>query len=360
VTASDALTADADARTDFGYRVLVFRRGRLSGRWSRRSAVVGTILGVTALSLTIVAVSIGTYPLSLAQIASALIGTADAQTTLLVTGWRLPRALIALACGVALALSGAIFQSLTRNPLGSPDIIGFSSGSYTGAVVMMLAVGSTRYLDVAAASLVGGCATAIVVYVLATRNGSAQPFRLIIMGIGVGALLSSLNSALMLFVDVDTAMLAAVWAAGSLNGLGYEQLVPLAGVLAILVVALAILAPSIGQLESGDDAARGVGVRANAVRSASVVVGVALTALVTAAAGPISFVALAAPQIARRLTRSPGLNLTSSALVGASVLLASDILAQRLGFPVGVVTAALGGAYLAWLLATEFRRTQRI
>nr|WP_269329121.1 iron chelate uptake ABC transporter family permease subunit [Kineosporia babensis] len=328
----------------------------MSGLWSTRSLVVCTGLVAVTFLLMVVSLGMGTYPLAFDRVLGALLGVGDdSQARLLVVGWRLPRALFAIVCGIALGLSGAIFQSLTRNPLGSPDIIGFSSGSYTGAIVVMLVIGSTRYLEIAAGSLIGGCLTAAVVYLLAVRGRTVQPFRLIIMGIGVGAVLSSLNSTLMLFVNVDTAMLAAVWAAGSLNGLGYEQLRPTVLILVLFLALLAFVAPRMRQLELGDDAAQALGTRTGRARSGAVVLGVALTALVTAAAGPISFVALAAPQIARRLVRGPGLALVPSALVGALVLLASDVLAQRLGFPVGVVTATLGGAYLAWLLADEFR-----
>ncbi|UVY84108.1 iron chelate uptake ABC transporter family permease subunit [Brachybacterium sp. NBEC-018] len=345
----------AAPRLDHGYRALTPRRGRVSALVPVRSAVVCALLLLVTAALGIVSLGLGSFPLSVPEVIDALLGRSDAQARLLVVGWRLPRMLVAVLCGGALALSGAVFQSLTRNPLGSPDIIGFSSGSYTGAIVVMLLLGSNRYLDVAAGALTGGAVTAAVVYLLALSRGSVQSFRLIIMGIGVGALLSSLNSGLMLMVDVDTAMLAAVWGAGSLNALGHEQLRPLALVLLVLVVLLAAVTAPLRQLELGDDAARALGLRANRVRAVAVVLGVALTALVTAAAGPIAFVALAAPQIARRLVRGSGLLLVPSALTGALVLLASDVLAQRLGLPVGVVTVSLGGGYLAWLLAAEFR-----
>lgn len=344
------------ARLEHGYRALAPRVGRVSGLLPVRSVLVCAALLVAVIVLGVAALAMGTYPVRIGGVLEALLGRSDQQTRLLVVGWRLPRVLFAILCGVALALSGAVFQSLTRNPLGSPDIIGFSSGSYTGAIVVMLLLGSTRYLDIAAGALVGGCATAAVVYLLAMRRGSVQSFRLIIMGIGIGAMLSSLNSGLMLMVDVDTAMLAAVWGAGSFNALGQEQLAPMALALIVLLVLVTGIAAPLRQLELGDDAARSLGLRANRVRAISVVLGVALTALVTAAAGPISFVALAAPQIARRLVKGSGLLLVPSALVGAFVLLGSDVLAQRLGFPVGVVTVSLGGTYLAWLLAAEFRR----
>lgn len=345
------------ATVDHGYRAVSFRMGRVSELLGVRSIVVCSILAVATLALGIVSLGLGVYTLTPGQVLEALFYLdADPRARLVVFDWRLPRLLFAIFCGVSLALSGAIFQSLTRNPLGSPDIIGFSTGSYTGAIVVMLLLGSTRYLEVAAGALIGGAVTAAIVYLLALRRGTVGTFRLIIMGIGVAALLGSLNSMLLLSADVDSAMLAAVWAAGSLNGLGHEQLWPMGGMLALLLGIVVALAPRVRQLELGDDAARALGVRANRVRAAAVIVGVALTALVTAAAGPIAFIALASPQIARRLVGGTGLVLIPSAIVGAFVLLASDVLAQLLGYPVGVVTVIVGGGYLIWLLASEYRR----
>ncbi|BAU94523.1 ABC transporter permease [Corynebacterium suranareeae] len=342
---------------DHGYRTVKLRAGRFSNWFSVRSMIVCAVLLAAILVLGVVSLGLGTYKLSPSDVLEALIYIdADPRARLTVFQWRLPRTLFAIACGIALALSGAIFQSLTRNPLGSPDIIGFSTGSYTGAIFVMLFFGSTRYLDIAGGSLIGGCITAAVVYLLAIRRGTVGSFRLIIMGIGVGALLGSLNSMLMLSVSVDEAMMASVWAAGSLNGLSHEQLWPMVAVLLIFLVFVALIAPGVRQLELGDDASRGLGVKANVTRAAAVIVGVALTALVTAAAGPISFIALASPQIARRLVGGTGLILVPSALVGAFVLLASDVIAQLVGFPVGVLTVIVGGAYLIWLLINEYRR----
>ena len=287
------------ARLGHGYRAFSPRIGRVSALIPVRTVIVSGILVAAVSALGIASLGMGTYPLGIGEVVDALLGRSDPQARLLVVGWRLPRMLFAVLCGVALALSGAVFQSLTRNPLGSPDIIGFSSGSYTGAIVVMLLLGSSRYLDIAAGALLGGCVTAAVVYLLAMRRGTVQSFRLIIMGIGVGAMLSSLNSGLMLMVSVDSAMLAAVWGAGSLNALGHEQLWPMALALTVLLLLVAGLAAPLRQLDPWDDATRfrAQGLRANRVRALAVVLGVALTALVTAAAGPITFEsALAAPR----------------------------------------------------------------
>ena len=158
--------------------------------------------------------------------------------------WRLPRVLLALMLGAALGMSGAIFQSLTRNPLGSPDIIGFNSGAYTGALVVILLIGGTYY-EIAVGALVGGIATAAVVYLLAYKRG-VQGFRLIIVGIAISAMLGSVNTWMILKAKLDDAMAAAVWGAGSLNGLGWTQVWPVVVVLAILRSA----DPGVGQADA--------------------------------------------------------------------------------------------------------------
>lgn len=186
-----------------------------------------------------------------------------------------------------------------------------------------------------------------------------QGFRLIVVGIGVAAMLTAFNAWMIREAELQVAMSAAIWGAGSLNGLGFEQLVPVAIVLCVVVPMALLLSRPMRQLEMGDDAARASGVNANRTRLALMVLGVALTAIVTAAAGPISFIALAAPQIARRLTRSAGIALIPSALTGGLLLLAADWAAQHafgVQLPVGVMTVSIGGLYFIWLLIREGRK----
>jgi iron complex transport system permease protein len=239
----------------------------------------------------------GTYPLDVDQVIAALSGRETGLVRDIVVEWRLPRVLAAVVFGAALGVSGAVFQSLTRNPLASPDVIGFSTGSYTGALVVILVTGGS-YTALAGGALVGGILTAAVVYLLAYRRG-VQGFRLIIVGIGVSAMLASLNSWMILRADLDVAISAAMWGAGSLGAITWAQVTGGAVVIGVLLVGCAGLGGSLRQLELGDDTAKAQGVSVERARLALVVIGVALTATVTAAAGPISFVALAAPQIAR-------------------------------------------------------------
>ena len=318
------------------------------------TVVVGLLAGIGA----ILSIAIGTSQLSLGEVLSGLLGTADPGTVLIVREWRMPRALLAALFGVALGMSGAVFQSLTRNPLGSPDVIGFSSGSYTGALIVLLVTGG-GYVAVAAGALAGGVLTALAVFLLAYRGG-VQGFRLIIVGIGVSAMLAALNTYLMLRASAGEQLTAAVWGSGSLNGLTAETLIPVAVILALLLVPTMLLSRPLRALELGDDAAGSLGVRSAAVRFAAILTGVALVALVTSAAGPIAFIALVAPQIARRLTRSADVGVVASGAVGALLLVLSDFIGQRLfsplQLPVGIVTVSVGGIYFIWLLIREAQR----
>lgn len=343
---------------DFGRRGYVVRARRVaaSARLDRRAIVIVAALIVVLLVVSVATLAIGTYQLTVGEVVSALFGQGESRVRLIVVEWRLPRLLLAIGCGIALAISGAIFQSITRNPLGSPDVIGLDAGAYTGALVVMLVIGSGSYSLIAAGSVIGGLATAAVVYLLAYRGG-VEGFRLIIVGIGVGALLASFNTYFLLIVDVNQAIVAASWGAGSLNALGWDQLGPFSLVLLALLPFVVALAPGLSQGELGDDAAQALGSNVERTRLFSTIVAVALTALVTAAAGPISFIALVAPQLAKRMTGLPGLGLVASAAVGATLLATADFIAQRIALPVGLVTVSAGGCYLIWLLVREYRRS---
>lgn len=346
------------SRVDPGHRTLTLRRGGIALRWPLRSALVCTVLVLLTVAVSVWALSAGAYPLPSGTVWAALTGDPDAGfARTVVVGWRAPRALAAVGFGAALGASGAVFQSLTRNPLASPDVIGFSAGSFTGALVVIILLGGS-YLQLAGGAMAGGTVTAALVYLLAWRRG-VKGFRLIIVGIAVSAMLASFNTWLMLTAELEVALSAATWGAGTLGGTGWTQALVGGATVLVLLAGLAGLGPALRQLELGDDAARATGTGVEAVRLAAVVLGVALIATVTAAAGPIAFVALAAPQIARRLARTPGTTLAPAALTGALLLAGADVTAQNLlptALPVGIVTVVVGGCYLVWLLVAEVRR----
>ncbi|MBS1695720.1 MAG: iron chelate uptake ABC transporter family permease subunit [Actinobacteria bacterium] len=350
--------ATGDARLDFGRPQFVVRTGGVSARMSRRAVLVVTALLAGIVVVGVFAVGIGKYAVAPDDVLGVLSGSNTTFDRVVILEWRLPRILMALLIGAALAVSGAIFQALTRNPLGSPDIIGVNSGAYTGALAVIAGIGGGYYM-VAAGALVGGLATAVVVYALSYRNGLAG-YRLIVVGIAISAVLNSVNQWIVIKLDYHTAVTAAVWQQGTLNGLSWMQVFPMTVCLLGVTFALVALGPQLPVLQMGDDAAGALGVRPDRARMAYLVVGVGLVALACAAAGPISFVALAAPQIARRLTASPGVGLVPSAVMGAALLLVSDVIAQQLlrgsELPVGAVTVSLGGMYLIYLLISQARK----
>ena len=290
------------------------------------------------------------------QTLAGLFGRGD--KAFVITRWRLPQVCAALVFGAALGLSGAVFQNLTRNPLGSPDVIGLEASAFTGALVVLVFLAGTS-AQLAVGSVVAGLVAATVIYLLSRRQGFSG-LRLVVIGIAVNAMVQAANQYLVLRADLDVAIAATSWSAGSLNGTDWDDVVVPFAVVGVLALGLAVSSRTMHQAALGDDLAVTTGVRLGPHRVLMVVLGVGCTAAVTAAAGPISFVALAAPQIGRRIAGAAGVPLLPAALTGAFVLVVSDLAAQTLTkpvpLPVGVVTTAVGGGYLIWLLLREVRR----
>ena len=324
-----------------------------------RRLILSCLLLVTACLLVAMwSLQSGAVPLTLYQVFTALTGDAPRGILLVVNEWRLPRVLIALLTGAALGISGAIFQSLMRNPLGSPDVMGFNTGAWSGVLIAMVLFGQ-HLTAIALAAMAGGILTSLVVWLLAWRNG-IETFRLIIIGIGVRAMLVAFNTWLLMQASLETAFTAGLWNAGSLNGLTWAKTLPAAPMLLVMFVCAALLARRMRLLEMGDDSACALGVSVERSRLLMMLVAVVLTAASTALTGPISFIALVAPHIARRISGTARWGLTQAALCGALLLLAADLCAQRLfvpyQLPVGVVTVSLGGIYLIALLIKESRK----
>ncbi|MFD5784918.1 FecCD family ABC transporter permease [Streptomyces sp. NPDC126933] len=335
--------------------------GGLSVRIDRRSALVVLMLAVAALAAGVVLIGSGDYPMSPGDVVTALAGNGTPGQEFIVQELRLPRVLVGLLVGAALGVGGAVFQSMTRNPLGSPDVIGFGQGATVGALsVIVLFHGSP--VAVAGGAVVGGVVTGVGVYVLAWKRG-VYGYRLVLIGIGAAAMLTAANHYLITKADLIDATRAVLWMTGSLDGRDWAQVWPLLAVCAVLVPLALGYGRPLRMLEMGDDAAYALGVRVERTRVVLMASAVLLVAVATAAAGPISFVALSAPQLARRLTRSPGPNLGPAAVMGAVLLLVADWVATSAfgdrQLPVGVVTGVLGGCYLLWLLVTE-RKAGRI
>jgi iron complex transport system permease protein len=333
---------------------LEVRRARAVGR--RRSVSVAAVLLVATAVLFCFSLAIGDYPVAVRDVPAAILGHGNHGDVFVVEHLRLPRALGALLVGAAFGFSGAIFQSLARNPLASPDILGITAGASVAAVFVITVSGGT-HTKLSIAAFVGATIVALTIYGLAYRAG-VSAYRLVLVGIGVGAVCQAVTSYLLARSSIFLVGQAIVWLTGSLNSIGWTSVTPLAisvGVLSVLVLALA---GPLRVLQLGDEAARGLGVRLETIRLSLILVAVALVAAGTAAVGPIAFVAFVAPPIARRLTRASGLTLVPAALTGALLVLAADFIAQHAfgtELPVGVITGMVGGTYLLWLISRANR-----
>lgn len=335
--------------------------GGLSLRYRPRTLVVCAGCVVVMVLAATATMASGDYPMSPGEVLRALTGTGSPADVFIISQLRLPRLVAAVLTGSALALAGAIFQALVRNPLGSPDVLGCTQGAATGALVVVAAGGDT--LALAGGAVVGALAVGAVIYLLAWRHGG-HGYRLILVGIGVAAVLTGVNGYLLTRARLTEAARAVLWLTGSLDGRGWPETLPLI-VATVLLVPVVLLGNgrALAILDLGDDLAYGLGVRVARIRLVLLVAAVLLVAFAAATAGPVSFVALTAPQLARRMTGAPGPNLLPSMCTGAALLVAADWAGSHLvpgrQIPVGVVTGLLGGVYLVWLLAAE-RRAGRI
>ncbi len=336
-------------------RLVVVRSHRLGVSTRVHARAVGVTGVVLGLALVVFAwsLSVGDFPIPIGDVLASLVGAGTEDGDFIVRTLRLPRGLTGLLVGAAFGLSGAIFQRIARNPLASPDIIGINAGAAAAAVFVIVVLGGTSS-QVTFGALAGSTLTAAAIYLLAYKRG-VTGYRLVLVGIGITAMLGSVTSYLLTRAEIFDAQRATVWLTGSLNGRGWEHVRPVTAALVILVPAAIALARHLRMLELGDDAARGLGTRVEVSRGALLLTGVALAALATASAGPVAFVALVAPQVARRLTGGRSLALLPAAACGALLLVGSDLVARRLfaptELPVGVFTAVLGAPYLLYLLA---------
>lgn len=334
--------------------------GRVRRRTARRRRIVGAALGTVLIGLSLLALMLGDYVLSPRAVVDALTGQSTGIAATVVVEWRLPRLVAALAFGAALAVSGALFQTVTANSLGSPDILGIASGAYTGALIAIIVLGG-GFLVTATSALIGAIVVTLLILALSRGRGTTSSLRFVLVGVAVMLFLTALNTAVVHRADRVAALAAASWGAGSLGSVLWDVLLPAGLALGVLLAVGAFSARDLDQIQLGRDIARSTGVDTKRSWLILLGCGAAATAVVTALTGPIAFVSLAAPPIARRLGPWTPAPLWMIAGVGAALLLAADLIAQHLfsptRLPVGVVTACLGGGYLLWLISREVRRT---
>ncbi|OLT45952.1 hypothetical protein BJF85_18325 [Saccharomonospora sp. CUA-673] len=326
-------------------------------RLSLRSTRVAVLAWAGALTLASLSLGMGEFELTWADTLRVLGGGGTLIEYDVVVGDRLPRVVTALAVGAAFALSGAILQRIAANPLVSPDIIGINTGASFGALLVMTVLGGAG-AGLVLGALAGAAATGTAIVLIALKQGLTG-YRLVLVGIGIAAMLSSATSYLLAQTNYHQIISAAAWLTGSLANRSALHVTVIGTTLAILVPALLVLSRHLRVLELGDDLARALTGGPHRIRLALIGIAVVLAAMATASAGPIAFIALVAPQITRRLVPHQPVPLAPTAAVGALLLIASDLLA-RLAFaptelPVGAVTGVLGAPVLFYLLARANR-----
>lgn len=334
--------------------------GPVSMVWRPRAVAVNLALLVVLFVLLCLNVGEGDFPISAPDVARVILGGGASAEHFIVWDLRLPRSVVGLIVGAGFGISGAIWQSITRNPLASPDLLGITAGASAGAVAVII-FGGTTFLGafgVPMAAMVGGLLTGFVIYLLAWRRG-IEGFRLVLIGVAVNGVLLALTNWMLVLGEIWDAQEATLWLNGSLGGRTWGHAWPAGIALAALGVVALTSTFQLSALTLGDDTARALGVRVQLSQSVLLVAAVLLAAMCVTAAGPIGFVAFVAPQLALRISHAAGPPLLASALMGSVLVVGSDYIARVLlpmELPVGIVTTAVGGPFLMYLIIRTNRR----
>ncbi|MBW4609123.1 MAG: iron ABC transporter permease [Hassallia sp. WJT32-NPBG1] len=335
---------------------LVIRSQAISFRIDRRVPVVLLCLVVVMAVAMVMNVGRGEYPISPLDIVKTILGldTGNPDHQFVIQNLRLPRTLVAFMVGMALAISGTIFQGLTRNPLADPGIIGINAGASLAAVVVIVLFPSAPIYTLPLSAFAGALLMAILIYSLAWNNGSS-PILLILMGVGLSAIASAITSLMITFGEIYDVSNALVWLAGSVYGRTWEQVFSLLPWLIVFVPMALALARHLNALNLGDDVAKSLGSQVEWQRALLVLVGVALAGAGVATAGNIGFIGLIAPHLGRQLVGATHEGLIpTSALLGGVIVVMADLLGRTLFAPIelpcGIITAAIGAPYFLYLL----------
>ena len=335
---------------------LILRTRWLSFRLDRRVPLIFTITLVIVLTMMTINIGVGEYPIPPLEVLRTIVGlpTGNEDHHFIVNVLRLPRMLVAAFVGLALGLSGAIMQGLTRNPLADPGILGISAGAGLAAVSLIVVVQDVPAGIIPVAAFGGAITVAALIYLLAWR-GSDSPIRLILVGIGLGAICGALTTLMITFGDIYDVQRAMIWLTGSVYGRSWQELWPLLGWVAVFAPLALFLARDLNVLNLGEEVAQGLGNHVTLQRGLLLITAVALAAATVAAAGTIGFVGLMAPHIARRLVGPDhsGL-LPTTGIIGACLVVTADLVGRTIvapiELPVGLITAAIGAPFFIALL----------
>ena len=329
--------------------------GRRSVLITPRHVVVGLILLALSLAVAVASLRLGKFPVTTQEVIDALQGQGRKIVQVVVVKWKLPRIVLGLVAGLALGVAGALFQTITRNPLGSPDLTGFSTGAQTGILISILLLPGSM-LSASLASFIGGAAVGTVTYLVSLRGGFTG-LRFILVGIAISSMLVSVNRWLLVRVDDDEGLGALKAITGTLGAARWPVVAPTCLAIGVTVALILLASRHLQVLSLGEQVATILGSPTRRVSAVLILLGTVLVAVVTMAAGPIGFVALVAPHLARFLTGSPQPPLLVSGLTGSLLLAGADLLSQLVleSMPVSVVTNAVGGLYLMVALTVAAR-----
>jgi iron complex transport system permease protein len=331
----------------------------ISFHLDRRVPVILIILTLVTIVAMVISVSYGEYPISTLDVVKTLLGlpTSNRDYAFIVNTLRLPRTIVAFLVGVGLAIAGTITQSITRNPLAAPEIIGINAGATLAAVSLLVLLPNAPVSLLPFAAFGGALTVALLIYLLAWQGGSS-PIRLILIGIGFDLIVGALTDIMITFGDIDTVSQALVWLAGSVYGRTWSQVMALIPWIMIFGLMALLLTRELNTLNLGDEVARGLGSQVEWQRGLLLLTSVALAGASIATAGAVGFVGLMSPHLGRQLVGASheGL-LPVSAMIGGMLVVIADLLGRvlfaPLELPCGIITAAIGAPYFVYLLINQ-------
>ncbi|WP_093563332.1 Fe(3+)-hydroxamate ABC transporter permease FhuB [Streptomyces sp. OspMP-M43] len=331
---------------------LVLRRGPLSLLVTRRAALAALALAGALLFAVVLSAYAGQSDMGVGRTFRAVLGQGDRFDVLLVQKFRLGRIVAGLTAGAALGLAGCLTQTLARNRLAAPELLGVNDGA-TAAVLLSVTLSATGSFGAWWAGPLGALAAVIVVTTVSGGLGQ-RGYRVLVVGLAMSALASAITQVVLSRRSLSSASSLYVWTSGSLNGRSYSVAVPVLIGLAVLVPVALVVARHLGVLRFDDATASSLGSAPGRVRALSLLLAVALAGLAVGICGPVGFVALASPVIASRLAGPLRVPLVGSMLTGAVLVVAADTLGRialdGAELPVGIVTTVLGGPFLLWVL----------
>ncbi|KYG30548.1 FecCD family ABC transporter permease [Alkalihalobacillus trypoxylicola] len=323
----------------------------------QRWLIVNILLIILACCLCCLMLLLGNTIYPIQDVFRSLMGETLSGVNFAVNTIRLPRMLAGFFAGIAFGIAGNTFQTMLRNPLANPDILGITAGSSVAALFCIL-IFQTNNTVVSLAAVTAGLLTAIIIYFL-SRGKSFAIGRLILVGIGIQAMLSALISYLLMIGAQEDIPSALRWLSGSLNGVQLSSLPPLMITVLICAPIVLFLSKHLSVLELGEQSATSLGLNTNMVRLLLILCSVSMVAIATATTGPIAFVAFLSGPIAKRLVGAGQSNVIPSGLVGINLVLAADLIGQfafEVRYPVGVITGLLGAPFLLYLLIRMNRK----